>query len=479
MLLTLKGQIKVHNTVRPALLTLVILCILFSRFSAYIQSLSFDLAQHYFLVDEIMKHGNVRPPPIPNIATMAIYPPGAHWMAALIGWIGGSGLVGITLVTISGVFFAYLLIARLVGSGMPIAIFVFGVFFAVLIRSRSQIGWEIIENYFYPQLVADVIYFGTLLWLSRSTANFERAVFVVAAGLGTMWIQPLVALHIFSAGTALLVLEVIANRGIKGAGPKMAWMPLLIVIAASMTIVAIHPAFKVMKMISANNGGLNLGYSNLILVVLLCGAVGMLNCRKWLSNRLQYTDAVLGSAVIAAAGLALIQYAVWKLLNDGSLYAIKKHMFIIVTLGAMNGARLISAYVKLPQKRLPTALLSPIAAGLASFLILQSFTTPVRPILDAISYANNAVQFRLPEYRPGNTLVDTNTDFVDGLISFTSFEHPFDAQGIAWLERKSKAADLASFVMVKRSPQLDEICKDRFAESATYVIVRAACLKTP
>ena len=129
-------------------LPLGILLALFFYFGPYIESLIFDLAQHYFLVDEIMKHDAVRPVPIPNIATMAIYPPSSHWMAAFIGWIGGSGLVDITLVT----------------------------FFVALIRSCSLIGWEIIENYFHPQLVADVIYLGTLLWLVVILHSFTTPV---------------------------------------------------------------------------------------------------------------------------------------------------------------------------------------------------------------------------------------------------------------------------------------------------------------
>ena len=56
-----------------------------------------------------------------------------------------------------------------------------------------------------------------------------------------------------------------------------------------------------------------------------------------------------------------------------------------------------------------------------------------------------------------------HSDFVDGLVSFTSFEYPFDAKGIDWLQRKTKAADLVEYVMVKRSPSLDATCNLQFA----------------
>ncbi|MDR6535949.1 hypothetical protein [Variovorax soli] len=468
---------------RPVVLHVVfplaILLALCFRFAPYIQSLSFDLAQHYFLVDEIMKHGTIRPPPIPNITTMAIYPPASHWMAAVIGWIGGSGLVAITLVTISAVFLSYLLIARLVGAHKPIAIIVFGIFFVALIRSRSLIGWEVIENYFYPQLVADVVYLGTLLWLTRSSTILERTIIVVSAGVATMWIQPLVALHIFAAGAVLLALECLALWRARASSLKWCVLALLGVLAAGVVVVAIHPAFQVMRMISANNGGLNLGYSDLMLVTSASAAIGALNLWRWLAKTADFTDAVLGSAVIAASSMALLQFVAWKLNHDGSLYAVKKHMFLIVTLGAMNAARLVALRIHLRQGLVSAQLLSPIAAGLASLVILHSFTTPVRPIVDAINYANNAAQFRWPAYQPGTTLAEFHSDFVDGLVSFTSFEFPFDAKGIAWLQRQTKAVDIAAFVMVKRSPQLDAACKERFAESATFAIVPVACLKEP
>jgi hypothetical protein len=289
----------------------------------------------------------------------------------------------------------------------------------------------------------------------------------------------LVALHIFAAGIALLALECIGLWRARSPSVKWCVLALLGVLTVSAIVVATHPAFKVMRMISANNGGLNLGYSNLMLVTSVCSAVGLLNLWRWLTKRADFTDAVLGCAVTAASGLALLQFAAWKLGHDGSLYAVKKHMFLIVTLGAMNGARLIARRIHIGQDLLSARVLSSVAAGLASLVILHSFTTPVRPIVEAINYANGAAQFRWPGYRPGTTLAEMHSDFVDGLVSFTSFEYPFDAKGIDWLQRKTKAADIAEYVMVKRSPSLDATCNERFAESATYVIVPAACLKSP
>jgi hypothetical protein len=105
-------------------------------FGRYIHTGSFDLVQHYLLVDEIIKHGGIRTEACQRMGAIAIYPPAAHWMAAIISWIGGSGLVGIILVTIASLYFCYL-----IGANAPANILIFALAFLLLRFTRSQIGW--------------------------------------------------------------------------------------------------------------------------------------------------------------------------------------------------------------------------------------------------------------------------------------------------------------------------------------------------
>ena len=133
---------------------------------------SIDVAVHYLLVDEIMKHGGIRPERLPDMAEMAVYPPASHWLAAIVGWVGGSGLVGLMLVSVASLYAVYYFVARLVQGRGVLGLVVFLVIFVALSPTRAQIGWELVVNFFYPQLVGDVAFFGMLYWLAvNKSAN--------------------------------------------------------------------------------------------------------------------------------------------------------------------------------------------------------------------------------------------------------------------------------------------------------------------
>ena len=456
--------------VSPLLLGAAILALLLFRFGPYIQPQSFDLVQHYLLVNEIMKHATVMPDAYSRMGAMAVYPPVAHWMAAVIGWIGGSGLVGITLISIVSVYASYLLISRLIGS--TVGIILFFALFWLFRDSGSQVGWEVVTNFFYPQLVAGVVYFAVLLWAAHNRTAWQQAVAFVIAGTLAMWIQPLVATHILAAGCALMAFYALTVWRDK----LPVWRPLAlfgVTLLASAAIVAFHPAFRVMRTIAGNDGYLVFGYGHVLMVAVLCGLVGAFNLRR----RADYIDAVLGCAVIASMGLVLLQFAAWKFHGDGSPYAVKKHMFLVVTLGMMNFVRAVVGYWPAINARWNPRLLAPIAAGAMSFFVLRVFNWPVAPIVNAMAYAQHAADYELPGFAPGNTVIDASPLLLSNvIISLTAFEHPFDAQAIGWLQGK-KIKDGAKFVMVPRTPEIDANCAERYTEGERYVIVGAACLK--
>jgi hypothetical protein len=461
-----------------AVLGLSILAFLMFWFGRYIQTGSFDLVQHYLLVDEIMKHGGILPDAPQRMGAMAFYPPAAHWMAAVIGWIGGSGLVGITLVTIASLYFCYLIIAHLVGAHAPANIVLLTLAFLVLRFTRSQIGWEVVANFFYPQLVADVAYFGVLLWVANCRDIWKQALAFLLTGALTMWIQPLIAIHVLAAGCVLMgfqFLEMWRNKPLHRV-PKAILLVLFGVVSAA--IILLHPEFRIMREISANDGYLVFGYNQVLLVAILCGAIGVINLLRRLAGRGEYVDAVLGCAVVAATLLAILQFTLLKLNNDGSAYAVKKHMFIVCTLGMMNAVRLIAAYLPLSKYKLSPGWIAPVFAAFASFFVLKGFATPVAPIVNALAYANHAASFDLPDFTPGNTVADDSSLPLMGnvMISLTAFQHSFDATAISW-QRGASIKEGAPYAMVMRTPYIDKICSDRLAENQNYTIVKPTCLK--
>lgn len=464
--------------VSPFLLVGCVLSFLIFWFGRYIQTSSFDLVQHFLLVDEIMKHAAIRPDAFQRMGAMALYPPAAHWMAAVIGWISGSGLVGITIITIASVYLSYLLAILLVGARSPANVLLFALAFLLLRFTRSQIGWEVVANFFYPQVVADVVYFGVLLWVSRNQEDWKQATAFLLTGLLTMWIQPLVAVHILAAGCVLMAFQFWDHWSKKSIHRTMSAAYVALLVVGSIVVVLTNPAFKVMRQISANDGYLLFGYSGIMLVALLCGVVGVFNLRRYQRGRAEYVDVVLGSAVVAAVGLTVLQFALLKLHGDGSAYAVKKHMFIVITLGAMNSVRAVAAYLPANKRRLSPGLVAPILAGFASFFVLKGFNTPVAPIVSALAYANHAATYQLADFAPGNTVSDDSALPLMGnvMISLTAFQHPFDARAISW-QGGAAIKEGSKYAMVRRTSYIDKICANRFLETETYVVIDPSCLK--
>jgi hypothetical protein len=454
------------------ILSLTILAVLLLRFSGFF-ALKGDLISHFLLVDEIMKHGHVRAESAYNIDLMARYPSGSHWLAAIVGWVQGSGLYGISFVSIVSVFVSYLLIFRLIGADSPLNVLAFVAIFIVLGKTHSQIGWEISGNYFYPQLVADVLYFSVLVWLARVSGVWKPTILTIVLGTLAMSVQPLNALHILAAGIALILYNglcwTLENRKL----PRAHLAAVLAIAVSTVLLALFHPSFAAMRQNAQHNGELSFGYSRLFLVALMCMAVSGANLVRHFIRRTAPVDAVLGCAGIAAAGLMLMQYIALEMAHAGSDYAIKKHMFIILTLAAISAARMIGALADTKWQRWSLGwVVSPVLAGMISALVVHKFDTPVRPVEEVLSYARNMTR-DISGFRPGD-VVDldvTQPQLVDLTVTLAGFDHPFFWIGGADPSRGAK------YAMVHRTAGIDANCDERHGETASYVVVPVRCLR--
>src|SRR4051812_17070528 len=97
--------ISLSNTV----FTVCLMIALSIAFGGRVFLTSIDVVFHYVLTYEIGTFGYVRPE-VASFPIMAVYPPASHWLAAIIGWIGGSDLVAVQLVLIAAIFFSYIFI---------------------------------------------------------------------------------------------------------------------------------------------------------------------------------------------------------------------------------------------------------------------------------------------------------------------------------------------------------------------------------
>jgi hypothetical protein len=464
-----------------ALLSISVLAFLLFRFGRYFQNGSHDLVQHYMLVDELMKHGGVRADAFQRIGAMSFYPPATHWAAAIIGWIGGSGVVGIDIITIAAAFLSYLLLLHLVADRSPLAVVLFAIGFLLLKGTASLIGWEVVGNFFFPQLVGDAFYIATLILMARARQQWMQILAFVTVGTVTMWVQPLNAIHIIAAGCALLSLQALRSWREHGALPWRDTGRIFLVASISAAIVASHPAFRAMKLISYNDGSLGFGYVHILRINMLCGVVCAVNAWRYFRGKAPHLDAVLSAAGIAATSLVIVQFLALKLFGAGSDYAVKKHMFLVLTVALLNATRLCMTILRNLGERKSkwTVVAIPLVAGYMSRFALQGFTRPVAPTVHALAYADHAVAYGFPEFRPSNTSASLGSLplISNVLISLSAFQHPFDDQARGWQRGKSLLEDMP-YAMIENTPDVDRKCAVRFAETSEYVIVDPTCLKT-
>ncbi|GAB2921244.1 hypothetical protein GCM10027093_70070 [Paraburkholderia jirisanensis] len=463
------------GTLAPTLLTLGVLAILLFKFGRYIQGNSYDLMQHFILVDELMRYGTVLPG---DIQSMSYYPAGSHWIAAVVGWAAGmSGIVAITFVSIASVYFSYVLIVRLVGASSPVRVLLLAGAFVALKFTRSMIGWEVVLNYFYSQLVTDVLYFGILLWLVRTRTIWQQVVVLLVVSWFAMWVHSLAPLHLLATGCVLMAFQII-EAWRKRTGILAPVTALVALLAGAAVIAVKNPAFRAMRNISTNDGWLTFGYSNFAAVAVVCGFFGLWNLWRCYRERGERTDAVIGCAMVAAVCLVFLQLAALKVEGAGSAYAVKKHMFIIVTLGIMNAVRVFAAFIPSPKWQMPAWAVAPVLAGAASLTVLHSFSTPVGPIVRALAYADHAIRYELPNFKPGDFVSDVDGIPVMGnvMVSMGPFKHPFDERVSSWVVG-TPIRDAAKFAMVRNTPVVDRACSTQYAASHEYTIIDPACLR--
>src|SRR6266702_1975890 len=87
------------------IVALLSIALVFNEFHAY----SSDAGQHYALVRALMDlDGWGTPSSTPNLGALPLYPPLSHWLAAEVGKLFGSGLIGMTVVASASVGLFYL-----------------------------------------------------------------------------------------------------------------------------------------------------------------------------------------------------------------------------------------------------------------------------------------------------------------------------------------------------------------------------------
>jgi hypothetical protein len=342
------ANIEVQNGSQPHIYLIVaqvVLPIVFAATVVVVMSgklymKSSDFGQHYDLAQFIGTHwrwpaaGETLP------SGMGPYPPLAHSVAAIVGKLIGSTAKAVNVVAILSVFGCYLLLARAISVGRPIESLI-GLLVAAagltVGRSQSAVeGFEVYFSFFYAQMVGEFAFFVFCYWLCVSRADWTRRLAISAVVIFISgWLYPLTSVEM-ALGYICLEGFSLARRIIESRELRLPWAAPLVAGAVVLPLaVVLHPTFRYMATVAANNGAITLFLFNHLVprlsvaLLIVAGALGVLAppTARWRRGTLFIATAGCGSAVAA-----LLQFAAHKATGAGSDYAVQKYGFGVITL---------------------------------------------------------------------------------------------------------------------------------------------------
>ena len=298
-----------------------------------------DPGLHHAFAEELARGGQWPIGQHNLVGGMADYPPGAHLLAIIAGAPFSSTLQGIFIVAAGAVVLGYLAlfgISRHHGSAhTTAALAVFIVIILATRKSRAYLGNEIIENFFFSQLVGTaMMLFAFLVLVRMRGAKFTIWVLVAVAATHILaWVYPLSAVQFAAAAVFLQMIEVEDM-------PRQAFIKTTSTTAALGISILLHPTFYGMVLNAAHNGAIVFaGWFIALLIVGTSTATVFLSFNRPIGER---RFGPLSALAFGLCAVATLQAVAYYGLGLGSPYAIKKHGFAIGTVGAMIAAHLFT-----------------------------------------------------------------------------------------------------------------------------------------
>lgn len=383
------------------------------RFGPRIYNDSEDLGWHYALAYFLAQ--NMRLPGVADhLGPMVGYPPGFHFAAALSNTILSSPLLGMQYLALLSIFGCYYIISSIILSrrfGPLIAVLFLLILLCFRVLLGGVIGYEVINNGFYPQLVGTALFLTSMCLLSRLGSSPARYFFLaVATTFFTAWVYTLSAAWLaFGACVLFLLLQPARTVPIRWALANFVALPL---------VVLLHPTFVPMVRNAGYEGGSNSSYYWLTHVIgfalVILFLVLLIRSRHAMRSR---ADALLGSVLLASVAGIIVQASLFQLVGLGSRYAITKHVFLASTvfvagLSIILGD-LISKAVGYKNTRVylpPGVQNSAIAVLAVGILFIFQPWTPLPTFITYVRDARLLEQAHVQSDLAGNT-IPLNKDF--------------------------------------------------------------------
>jgi hypothetical protein len=428
---------------RTAIVALAVAAVVLVFGRRYYSS-STDLALNYSLARNIAE-GLAWPHAEDYLGEMGFYPPVAHILAAIVGGLLGSTIVGVTSTALVAVFGIYLVLLCMMRFKTTLAtLSAFGLFFCAAIflsRGNHLFGGEIVHNFFFAQVVSVSLSLVAFYSVSLFSGPLQQALIGLCATALLGWVYPLAQVYLATSCFSLIALnglkEFLLFRSIKS--PTIAAL-ILLCIGLPLAIVQ-HPKFAIMSKIAQYNAGDGvfpgslatapiMGCATALLVVAAVLFVLDLQRRLDLENPVRFI--ALG---VAVASSGILQWLVLLLTGKGSDYGIAKHSFGIVTLLAAAIAVLFVSLLRSSKSVSNTSVYSPsqlwlvIVTGFCLMFVVLPRSAgrhPMKLLRADIDFAQHVLRHTLPPDAIGaSVVIDPRLTTAEQLaISMGDFRFP-------------------------------------------------------
>jgi hypothetical protein len=358
-----------------------------------------DIAHHYALSEELFRQFRWPLKPSPNLAGGTDhYPPLAHLLAGLVGILTGSSLSGIFLLSAAAVVVLFLMAGFIVINERPphIALISSALLLAlagVMSHRNSFFGHEIIANFFYAQLVGNVVVFAALLAATRWDRDRNPNLWVIG---GPALVALATTTYLLSGiQLALALVALVAMPALRDNFWRHCWEALALAFLLALVVI-LHPSFWPLVELSPHEGWISITPRSTLLTAFVAAAgLGFAILSFWLGNNRRWLWIVIPLSVAALGGFTL-QIAAFFLGGTGSAYVLAKHGFFLgvaaVLLWTCLLADLCELLINRAQRALaPNAVLS-FSCVLAAGLVLVVYMRPSHSLGPMISHDRLARQ---------------------------------------------------------------------------------------